>query len=502
VPDRQETMAMIETSLLERPRSLFIGGGWRSPVQGQPIVVVDPSTGEPFAQIDGAGAADVDAAVTAAAAAFPVWRRTSERERGRCLRAIARALEVRRAALAQLQMRNSGKPRGEAEADIADATASFDYYAEMAEQLDDRQKSAVALPNAGYAGRTRFEPVGPVGMIVPWNFPLVTSAWKIAPALAAGCTIVIKTSEYTPLIELAYGDIAEEIGLPPGVLNILTGAGAAGAALTADRRLHKLSFTGSNAVGAKVMTAAAARCVPVSLELGGKSPIVVFADADVEHAVDCIVGGIFYNCGQMCSATSRLLVEKRAAGAVLERLVERSRALKAGSPFADGTEMGPLTTEPQYRKVLAAFERARADGLRCLTGGRPPSQGHGFFVAPTVYADVPTDNAVWRDEIFGPVLAVRTFDGEADSIALANDSAYGLVATVVSGDLQRADRVAAQIDAGHIWINSLQVIFPQTAWGGFKASGIGRELGPWGLHSFLGVKHITTRQNDSAQRAA
>ena len=485
---------MIETSLLNRPRSLFIAGEWRAPVQAQPIRVVDPSTGEPFVEIDGCGAADVDAAVGAACAAFPGWRRISGRERGNYLRAFARGLEQRRAALVRLQMRNSGKPQGEADTDVGDAIATFDYYADMAGQLDDRQDSVVALPDAGYDGRTRFEPVGPVGMIVPWNFPLVTSAWKFAPALAAGCTVVIKTSEYTPFIELAYGDIAQEVGLPPGVLNILTGAGAAGAALAADRRLQKLSFTGSNTVGSKVMGAAAARCVSVSLELGGKSPIVVFGDADLEHTVDCIVGGIFYNCGQMCSATSRLLVEKRAAGAILDRLVERSRALKVGSPFVGGTEMGPLTTEPQYRKVLAMFERARADGLRCLTGGHAPTQGQGFFVAPTIYADVPTDNAVWRDEIFGPVLVVRTFETESVAVALANDSAYGLVATVVSGDLERADRVAAQIDAGHIWINSLQVIFPQTAWGGFKASGIGRELGPWGLHSFLGVKHVTVRR--------
>jgi betaine-aldehyde dehydrogenase len=484
---------MIEKPLLERRRSLFIDGDWRSPEAAQPITVVDPSTGGALARIDGAGAADVDAAVTAAVAAFPRWRRQSARERGRFLRAFAKALEPHRDALVRVQMRNSGKPKAEADTDVSDAIATFDYYADMAEALDGKQDSAVALPDAGYAGRTRFEAVGPVGMIVPWNFPLVTSAWKIAPALAAGCTVVLKTSEYTPLIELAYGDIAQEVGLPAGVLNLLTGNGVVGAALTADRRLRKLSFTGSNAVGSKVMGTAAARCVPVSLELGGKSPIVVFADADPEQAVDCIVGGIFYNCGQMCSATSRLLVEKRAAPAVLDRLVDRARTLKVGSPFADGTEMGPLTTEPQYRKVLATFDSARDDRLRCLAGGHPLTQGEGFFVAPTIYADVPADNAVWREEIFGPVLAVRTFDSEAEAVALANDSDYGLVATVVSGDSARADRVAAQLDAGHIWINSLQAIFPQTAWGGFKASGIGRELGPWGLHSFLGVKHITVR---------
>jgi betaine-aldehyde dehydrogenase len=493
---------MIEQPLLKRPRSLFIDGDWRSPNDPQPITVVDPATGESLSRIDGAGPADVNAAVAAACAAFPGWRREAGRQRGCYLRAFARALEPRRATLVRLQMRNNGKPPGEAETDVSDAIATFDYYADLAAQLDDRQNSAVSLPDGDYAGRTRFEPIGPVGMIVPWNFPLVTSAWKIAPALAAGCTAVIKTSEYTPLIELAYGDIAREIGLPPGVLNILTGTGVAGAALTADRHLRKLSFTGSNAVGAKIMGAAAPGCIPISLELGGKSPILVFADADLDHAVDCVIGGIFYNCGQMCSATSRLLVEAPLADALLKRLVDRARALKVGSPFAEGTEMGPLTTEAQYRKVLASFERARADGLHCLAGGRRLDHGAGYFVAPTIYADVPLDSAIWREEIFGPVLATRRFDAEDEAIALANDTAYGLVATVVSGDPVRAERVAAQIDAGHIWINSLQVIFPQTAWGGFKASGIGRELGPWGLQAFLGVKHITVRTAGAAHRTA
>ena len=489
---------MSDPSVQDRSRSLFIGGAWRAPREPETITVLNPSSGDVLTEIAGAGAGDVDAAVEAAARAFPSWRRTSGRERAGYLRAFAEGLRRRTVDLVHLQMLNSGKPRGEAETDVGDAVATFAYYAELAERLDAEQNEPVPLPDAGYAGRTRFEPVGPVGMIVPWNFPLVTSAWKMAPALAAGCTLVLKTSEYTPLIELAYGDIALEAGLPPGVLNILTGTGAAGAALTADPRLAKLSFTGSNPVGTKVMAAAATRCVPVALELGGKSPIVVFADAPVEQAVECILGGIFYNCGQMCSATSRLLVERSAMDAVLEALVERCRRLKVGSPFEAGTEMGPLTTKPQHRKVLAALERAKQDRLACLVGGEPVDMSGGFFVRPTVYAEVPTENAVWREEIFGPVLAVRSFDSEAEALALANASEFGLVATVVTADADRAERVAAGIDAGHVWINSAQVIFPQTAWGGFKASGIGRELGPWGLHSYTGVKHITLRRGASS----
>jgi betaine-aldehyde dehydrogenase len=436
----------------------------------------------------------VGLAVDAAERAFPGWRGHSGRERGDYLRAFARALTKRRAVLVDLQMRNNGKPRSEADVDVSDAIATFDYYAELARDLDTRQGSPVTLPDAAYAGATRFEPLGPVGMIVPWNFPLVTSAWKIAPALAAGCTVVLKTSEYTPLMELVYADIAAEHSLPAGVLNVLTGAGVTGAALSGNPHLAKLSFTGSNAVGSKVMVSAAARCIPVSLELGGKSPIVVFADADLEQAVETIIAGIFYNCGQMCSATSRLVLDAGIVDDLMHRLIERCRRLKVDSPFVDGCDMGPLTTAPQYRKVLATFARAEAEGAGRVTGGEAIPNGDGFFVAPTIYADVPRESFLWREEIFGPVLCVRSFGDEAEAIELANDSDYGLVATVVSADIERAERVAARLDAGHIWINSLQIIFPESAWGGFKASGIGRELGPWGLHAFLGVKHISRRR--------
>jgi betaine-aldehyde dehydrogenase len=238
------------------------------------------------------------------------------------------------------------------------------------------------------------------------------------------------------------------------------------------------------------MSAAAPGCLPISLELGGKSPIVVFADAEIEHAIDCIAGGIFFNAGQMCSATSRLIVEAAIAPALLDRLAERAKGLHVGSPFAGATEMGPITTCPQFEKVGRFLDQARAERLDCLAGGET-GIGEGFFVRPSVYADVPSESVLWREEIFGPVLAVRTFKSEAEAVELANDSDYGLVATVVSSDALRAERLAARIEAGHIWINSLQVIFPNTAWGGFKGSGIGRELGPWGLSAYCGVKHLT-----------
>lgn len=476
-------------SRTDRPESLFIDGAFRAATGGPRLTVTDPSTGTPFAEIAAAGPADVARATEAAAAAFPAWAALDGATRAGFLRRFAEGLRARTPDLVALQMLNNGKPRAEAELDLSDAAATFDYYAELAADLDARQGTTVPLPDPGFAAATRFEPLGPVGMIVPWNFPLVTSAWKIAPALAAGCTIALKTSEFTPLAELAYGDIAREAGLPPGVLNLLTGAAEAGAALAADRRLRKLSFTGSNAVGAKVMAAAAARCLPVSLELGGKSPIVVFADADLDHAVDCIAGGVFFNAGQMCSATSRLIVEAAVAPALLDRLAERATTLRVGPP-TDEPEMGPITTRPQFEKVARFLDRARAEGLACLAGGEPAG-GPGFFIRPSVYADVPVESFLWRDEIFGPVLAARSFRSEAEAVALANDTDYGLVATIVTADPARAERVAARMEAGHVWINSLQAIFPGTAWGGFKASGIGRELGPWGLAAYYGVKNIT-----------
>jgi betaine-aldehyde dehydrogenase len=483
------------TALTSRPASLFVNGAFRAAGPDR-LNIINPSTGQPFAEIACADEADVEAAVAAASAAFPSWARLSGADRAAFLRRIAAGLRARTESLVRLQMLNNGKPRAEAVIDLGDAAATFDYYADLAEGLDARQGEPVAMPDPAFAGRTRFEPIGPVGMIVPWNFPLVTSAWKIAPALAAGCTVVLKTSEFTPLIELAYGDIALEAELPAGVLNLLTGAAEAGAALTRDRRLRKLSFTGSNLVGSKVMAAAAARCLPVSLELGGKSPIVVFADAELDRAVDCIAGGIFFNAGQMCSATSRLIVEASVAPALLDRLAARARSLHVGSPFSDA-EMGPITTRPQFEKVGRFLDQARAERLECLAGGEIGT-GEGFFAQPSVYADVPTASFLWREEIFGPVLAVRTFRTEAEAIEMANDSDYGLVATVVSGDPERAARVAARIDAGHVWINSLQVIFPNTAWGGFKASGIGRELGPWGLSAYYGVKHLTIATGSAA----
>ncbi|WP_175650945.1 aldehyde dehydrogenase family protein [Pseudomonas sp. Marseille-P9899] len=467
----------------------YIDGRWVDGATADCIKVFDPSLGEPFAELLAASAAQVDDAVAAARKALPAWKALDVAKRAGYLRGFAEQLGLRREELIALQMRNNGKPRFEAEVDLDDAVATFGYYADLIEQQAQKDPN-VALAAPGFSARTRLEPVGVVGLIVPWNFPLVTSAWKLAPALAAGCTVVLKPSEITPLIEQSYGQIAEALGLPAGVLNIVVGKAETGIALSNHNGLDKLSFTGSNTVGSQVMRSASAQCRPVTLELGGKSAIVVFDDCDLDQAVEWIVAGICWNAGQMCSATSRLLIQDGIADALLAKLQVALAQLRVGNPLTEEVDMGPLTSQGQWLKVAAYFAVAKEEGLQCLTGGKPLDRA-GWFVSPTLYADVPADSRLWTEEIFGPVLCSQRFSTEAEAITLANDSRFGLVATVVSADLQRAERVADALEVGHVWINSIQAVFVETSWGGTKGSGIGRELGPWGLSAYQSVKHVT-----------
>jgi betaine-aldehyde dehydrogenase len=435
--------------------------------------------------------------VASANRAFRAWRKTTGAERARYLRAIVMAVEARRERLAMLQSLNNGKPQQEARMDVDDVIATFRYYAQLAERLDDATGEEVGVPSTEHRVRICREPCGVAALIVPWNFPMVTTAWKLAPALAAGCAIVLKPSEITPLPELELASAIASVGLPAGIFNVVTGTGVdVGAPLVAHQGVAKVSFTGSTGVGQAVMKTAADTVKGVSLELGGKSSILVFDDADLQLAVELVAAGGFFNSGQMCSATSRVLVARELAPTLLARLVEHAERIVLGDPFAPGVQMGPLANRAQYERVRGFIEQGIADGARVATGSgrRAGVPERGFFVAPTIFVDVSPTSALWRDEIFGPVLCLRVFDTEQEAVELANDSEYGLVATVVTADEARGERVAHALDAGVVWINTPQLIYPQTSWGGYKRSSIGRELGPFGLAAFQEIKQVLTRR--------
>ncbi|QHC97369.1 aldehyde dehydrogenase [Pseudomonas sp. R84] len=469
---------------------LYINGQWSA--GREHLRVINPATEALLTTVNGGDEHAVDQAVAAASEAFKSWSKTSGAERGAILRNIANGVRNGREHLMKLQSSNNGKPQFEAAIDVDDVIATFEYYAELAEGLDAKQDSNVPLPSDDFSARLRREPCGVVGLIVPWNFPMVTTAWKLAPALAAGCCVVLKPSEVTPLPELELAAIIAESGLPKGVFNLVCGTGlAVGAPLSADPRIAKISFTGSNAVGVQVMQRAAETVKGVSLELGGKSSLLVLADADLDLAVELACGGAFFNAGQMCSATSRVLVADELEEEFLRRLHKRAQAIRVADPFDPNVEMGALVNQAQYQRVLGHIDRGLSAGARLLCGGnRPADLPRGYFLQPTVFTDVPLDSALWCEEIFGPVLCVRGFATEAQAIALANDTPFGLVASVVTSDAAAADRVANALQAGMVWINAPQVIFPQAAWGGYKQSSIGRELGPWGLAAFQEIKHV------------
>lgn len=469
---------------------LYINGVWRA---GHDVLdVINPATEATLAQVNLGDASAVSEAVSAASAAFPDWSKSTGRDRAALLRKIAEGVSAQREHLMHLQSSNNGKPLFEAGIDVDDVIATFEYYAGVADEMDASQDRSVALPTEDFSARVRREPCGVVGLIVPWNFPMVTTAWKLAPALAAGCCVVLKPSEVTPLAELELARIIASVGLPAGVFNLVCGTGlAVGAPMAADPRIAKISFTGSNAVGVQVMLRAAETVKGVSLELGGKSSLLVLADADLDLAVELACGGGFFNAGQMCSATSRVLVADELADEFLTRLQARAESIRVADPFAEDVEMGALVNRAQYQRVLGHIERGVQAGAKLLCGGgRPADLPRGYFIRPTVFTEVPLDSALWNEEIFGPVLCVRSFTSEAEAVALANDSEFGLVASVLSGNPEAAERVANALQVGLVWINAPQVIFPQTAWGGYKQSSIGRELGPWGLQVFQEIKHV------------
>ena len=478
---------------------LFIDGGWQAPAAGGTFEVENPATGELLHRAPAGTAPDVDRAVVAARKAFDAgWGATSGAERAAFLRAIAERITARREELARLEVSDNGKPLPEALWDIDDAAGCFSMYAELAEELDGRQETPLALPDARFSSLVRLEPVGVAGQIIPWNYPLLMAAWKVAPALAAGATVVLKPSELTPLTALELGAIAEEVGLPPGVLNVVSGTGReAGEPLALHPEVDKLAFTGSVPTGRRVMMAAAQEVKNVSLELGGKSPFIVFADADVEAAVEWVMFGIFWNQGQVCSATSRLLVEERLAPRLLERLCEEAKRIPIGDGLAPGTLLGPLVSRGQHEKVLGFIDRARAAKIPLLTGGGRPT---GLRLRLLRRADdlrrcarsTRSSGARRSSARCSPCAPSATRRRPCGSPTTRR---FGLAAAVMSADLERCRRVARRFRAGIVWINCSQPTFSQAPWGGMKQSGIGRELGDWGLANYLEVKQMTTYES-------
>jgi betaine-aldehyde dehydrogenase len=474
---------------------MYVNGEFVESRSGAYSPVVDPSTEEILAEVPNADEGDVNRAVAAAKAAFDsgAWPETTAQERGRILFRLAERVRKEAPALAELEVRNSGKPIVEAEYDINDVATCFEYYGGLATKV---LGSVNPVPDNALNFTMR-EPIGVAAQIIPWNYPLLMAAWKLAPAIAAGCTCILKPAEQTPLTALEFAGYLADAGLPPGVVNIITGFGeTAGAPLVKHPDVNKVAFTGSAAVGKAIVKMAADTLKRVTLELGGKSPNIFFADADFECAIDGALFGVFINLGEVCSAGSRILVEKSIYSKFVEAMAAKAKTIRLGPPLERETKMGPLVSNEQFDRVRSYQELGKKEAKVASGGGRVSSFAKGYYVEPTIFYDVENSARIAQEEIFGPVATVIPFANEADAIRIANDTPYGLAAAVWSRDIFKAFRVVRALRAGIVWVNHMQPTYVEAPWGGYKQSGFGRELGSWGIEEYLETKQVHINLNE------